>query len=235
MTRAIDPGIFQSLYEAFSSPITERDCGLMCGPHNQRGVPFCCDISVSIPSAYCEEWAYLQASTDLWRPWEEDSHLEGQELHRHLQSGQQLIACQGHLFCQRNYRSIACRAFPFFPYFSSQKVFLGMSYYREYRDRCWVLSHLEEVKRAYIDQFMTVFQALFDLYPRSEGEYQGFSIWVRNQALQEEDQLTLLTPHREAVLIDPQTEAMQPVNVRDLPAFGPYDIIRKMPFPGELK
>ena len=231
----IDPALFGRIYQYFSAPVTRLDCGKKCGPHNLRGAPFCCDLDHSIPAAYQKEWEYLQSSTDLWRRWEEKTPGQERQLRRHLQEGQQLIGCKGHRFCQREYRSIACRAFPFFPYLSSQGEFLGLSYYREYRDRCWVISHLDQIEEDFLARFVKAFKELFSLYPDSRRAYQGYSRQVRRQTAQKGEQLVLLKPSKEAWQIDPQTEKETAVKLDDLPAFAPYDIIRQMPFPDELE
>jgi len=64
------------LYAAFAMPATDEDCGLRCAPYNEGGVPFCCDPRHAVPTAYREEWAYLQAHTDLWRLWQDDDPAE---------------------------------------------------------------------------------------------------------------------------------------------------------------
>ena len=156
---------FAALYTGFSAPIAALDCGEKCAPYNERGVPFCCDTRHVLPSAYQAEWEYLQAGTNLWHEWHStDPHLE-LEIHAAAPEGQVLIECLGHRLCQRGYRSIACRAFPFFPYLTREGEFIGLSYYWEYEDRCWVISHLAAVSSEYAGQFFVAFDALFSAYP----------------------------------------------------------------------
>src|SRR5512138_614049 len=68
----LEAGDVRALYSAFDSPITALDCGRKCAPHNPSGKPFCCDICQAVPAAYKSEWAYAQATTDLWHAWRED-------------------------------------------------------------------------------------------------------------------------------------------------------------------
>src|SRR5512137_178239 len=106
---------FPSLYACFSSPLATVDCGERCAPYNERGVPFCCDTRHAVPTAYLEEWDYLRDSTNLWRRWEGKTPAETSRLASLAPEGQVLIACLGHVHCQREFRSLACRAFPFYP------------------------------------------------------------------------------------------------------------------------
>ena len=59
----------QALYDGFRTPIASVDCGQQCAPYND-GVPFCCDTCHAVPTAYLDEWAYLQDNTELWYLWE---------------------------------------------------------------------------------------------------------------------------------------------------------------------
>ena len=66
------PLFIEDLYNAFSEPLTDLNCGEKCGPYNDYGVPVCCDIQLLIPAAYDLEWAYLGKATDLWHLWHGD-------------------------------------------------------------------------------------------------------------------------------------------------------------------
>src|SRR5262245_38603590 len=114
----------RSIYNGFHSPIAEFDCGKKCAPHNPSGKPFCCDICQAVPAAYKSEWKYLQPSTDLWHEWrgnecEETTSTEIVHLEADLPKNMVLLACLGPSQCQRDFRALSCRQFPFFPYVSS--------------------------------------------------------------------------------------------------------------------
>ncbi len=145
----IKPVFFDSLYADFQSPISTFDCGDRCAPHNEYGAPFCCDTRHAVPTAYESEWRYLQENTNLWHLWQADTPAETSRLQQETPPGQVLIECLGHPLCQRDYRSLTCRAFPFFPYLTSQGTFIGLSYYWEYEDRCWVISNFQVVNQTY--------------------------------------------------------------------------------------
>src|SRR5512134_3820207 len=106
-----EPADFAALYSRFNAPIAAFDCGAKCSPYNERGVPFCCDVNHALPTAYQPEWEYLQASTDLWRPWD-GSGRRSRQLQAEVPDHQHAIVCLGHTRCQRDYRAIVCRSFP---------------------------------------------------------------------------------------------------------------------------
>jgi hypothetical protein len=229
------PEFFQELYRLFSAPITDLDCGKKCGPFNDRGVPFCCDIQHTVPAALQEEWDFLQPSTDLWRLWEGSSSTETQELIAELQEGHILLVCQGYKLCQRPFRTLSCRAFPFFPYLDQNGVFLGLSYYQDYREECWVISNLEAVSSQFIEEFTAGFKRLFEVYPELKEGYQRYSELIRDQTREELERIVLLQPGPRFFLLDPSSEILQEIEAGSLPAFGPYQIIKDMPFPDELE
>ena len=83
--------------------------------------------------------------------------------------GQKLIVCKGHEQCQRNFRSLICRSFPFFPYLSRQGELIGLSYFWDFEDRCWIISNLNSVSQEFRSQFMLVYDFLFEQTPETKG------------------------------------------------------------------
>ncbi len=136
---------FAGLYARFQAPLAALDCGQRCAPYNEGGAPFCCDTRHAVPAAYLAEWSYLQANTDLWHLWEGRTLGETEQLEALAPEGQVLIACLGYQLCQRDFRSLTCRAFPFFPYLTRQGQFIGLSVYWEYEECCWVINNLQVV------------------------------------------------------------------------------------------
>ncbi len=224
---------FASLYTLFDAPIAALDCGQKCAPYNEYGAPFCCDTRHAVPTAYHAEWEYLRSSTDLWHVWQADTHEETDRLRAEAPEGQVLIECQGHLKCQRPFRSLVCRAFPFFPYITSSGQFIGLSYYWEYEDRCWVISHLDVVTPAYIAGFVAAFDLLFAWMP-SEREIFGYhSDVMRRYYRHRRRPLPLL--HRSGAFCEalPRRAEIRPADPLQWPKFGPYAIADSLPFPGE--
>ncbi len=222
---------FAAFYDHFDRPVTPFDCGERCAPYNERGVPFCCDTAHAVPAAYTEEWEYLQANTDLWRPWQGRTRRETNRLRRQAPEGQVLVACKGHQLCQRSFRSITCRAFPFFPYLTEQGEFMGMSYYWEYEDCCWVISNLSEVDQEYRRQFIDAFEALFSTYPEEKENFRQFSGLMRRVFGRRRRAIPLLHRNGFAYKVTPHNGRLRRVALETLPKFGLYKIAADLPFP----
>jgi hypothetical protein len=227
-------GDIAQLYARFESPIAALNCGDRCAPHNERGVPFCCDLTHAIPAAYQAEWAFLQEKTDLWRLWKGEDKDMAVEIQDQTPEGQVLIACRGHALCQRGFRSISCRSFPFFPYIDSRDEFIGLSYYWEYEDRCWVISNLSVVSFQYCSEFIAAYEALFEWFPEEKDTYQRHAERMRETFARRRRRLPLLHRDGYTAKISPQSERMQRVPIESLPKFGPYRIAAGLPFPDEL-
>ncbi len=229
------PGDFAALYARFRSPVAALDCGSRCSPYNENGVPFCCDTRHAVPTAYAAEWEYLQAHTDLWHPWEAPDSAETARLQAQTPAGQVLIACLGHTLCQRDFRSLTCRAFPFFPYLDREGEFLGLSYYWEYEDRCWVISHLEAITSAYRQEFISAYDLLFSRMPHERESFRHHSAVMRRVFGRRRRAVPLLHRNGEAYKITPSNGRLRRVPLESLPKFGPYRIAGELPFPEEMQ
>jgi len=227
------PQDFVALYARLAMPVTDEDCGLRCGPYNEGGVPFCCDPRHAIPTAYQEEWAYLQAHTDLWRLWEDDDPEEIRRLWEEIPRYQVPIVCRGVVHCQREFRSLVCRAFPFFPYISRQNELLGLTYYWQYEDRCWVISHLGRVRPDFRQAMLDVYRTLFAWYPQERETFRHQSTMMRRVFGRRHREIPLL--HRDGFmyLLHPRTEALRPVDPSSLPKHGVYALAAMLPFEDE--
>lgn len=220
------PGAYRRLYDSFNAPVTAIDCGTMCAPHNPSGKPFCCDICHSVPAAYQSEWVYLRENTDLWHEWRQaecnQPPGEAQNLREQTPAHMLLLACQGPAHCQRPFRALSCRQFPFFPYLTSAGRFIGLAYDWEFEPVCWVISNLAQVTAEFRGEFVSTFDRLLAdwgddfkaYYLRSEQMRAHFSECKRRIPLLHRD-----GSHR---LISPNSERMQRVSPERLPKFGPY-------------
>jgi hypothetical protein len=224
---------FKSLYESFHTPISLMDCGKKCAPYNDYGIPFCCDTKHVVPAAYADEWNYLKKRTNLWHTWE----AEGKDLRDHLvkqvPDGVFLLECLGHNNCIRSFRTITCRSFPFYPYITIDGDFLGMSYYWEYEDRCWVINNLDQVSKRYRSEFTSAHETLFKTYPFELDNYRYHSIIHRRVFGKRKEKIPLLHKNGGNYLISTQNNKLQPVDLASLKKFGPYEIAATMPFPDE--
>lgn len=233
MESKLDRETIITLYTTFDAPPTALDCGEKCAPHNDYGVPFCCDSGQTVPAAYTSEWVYLQVNTDLWHLWESDDEEHANLLRRETPEGMALIECRGHKNCQRRYRSIACRSFPFFPYITRSGKFIGLSYYWEYEDRCWLISHLDRVTQTYREEFIRAYDTILACLPQERENFGHYAETMRQRFAQENRSIPLLHRDGGMYVLSPQDEQLTPIQADDLPKFGVYQLAAEMPFADE--
>jgi len=217
----------RGLYDRFSSPITALDCGKKCAPHNPSGKPFCCDICHAVPATYKSEWAYLQKNTDLWHKWRGDEcgdlkPVEKAEIKSSIPKNMTLLACLGPSQCQRDFRALSCRQFPFFPYVTSEYRFVGLAYEWEFETTCWVISNLSRVTRAYRDEFVQMYDHLFAMFQDEFENYAFHSERMRTEFIKRRRRIPLLHRNGKSYLISPSSERMYLAAQSSLPKFGPY-------------
>jgi len=220
------PPDFRALYDGFNASITDVDCGLMCAPHNSSGKPFCCDICQAVPAAYREEWNYLQPRTDLWHVYRGDecpgTGNDPVALLADTPEHMLLLACKGPVHCQRNYRAVSCRQFPFFPYISVDYRFIGLAYEWAFEETCWVISNLGRVTDAYRREFVVTYETLFEHYPQDFDSYAILSDQMRARFIEKRRRIPLLHRNGGYYLISPVSGRKRKVKAEDLPRFGVY-------------
>jgi len=239
---AIRPDEIRKFYANFAAPIAHFDCGEKCASHNESGKPFCCDICHAVPTGYTCEWEYLISNTDLWYEWkaeqctdtQEEAEAEVKRLRKETPDTMVLMECLGPEQCQRDYRALTCRQFPFFPYIDSQGNFLGISHYWEYEEVCWVINHLEVVTSEYIRQFVQAFEFIFSRMPDEFENYKTHSEVTRDEMIEKKRALPLLHRNGYAYKISPHNERMRRVSVEKFPKFGPYKLAATMAFADEV-
>lgn len=224
----LDAQEIRKLYEGFDAPITRLDCGQKCAPHNPSGKPFCCDICHAVPAAYQSEWAYLQPNTDLWHEWRGDecenspSSRERARLRAETPANMTLLACLGPQRCQRDFRALSCRQFPFFPYVSADFRFVGLAYEWEFESKCWVVSNLGRVSARYREEFVRTYDRLLALFQDEFESYAAHSEEMRAHFLERKRRIPILHRNGGVYLLSPASERMVRVEVGKLPKFGPY-------------
>jgi hypothetical protein len=223
------PADIRAIYNNFDSPIAKFDCGKKCAPHNPNHKPFCCDICHAVPAAYKSEWTYLRATTDLWHRYRRDECDDSRvpEADRaitdsDLPSGMLSLACLGPDQCQRENRLLSCRAFPFFPYITSDYRFLGLAYEWEFESVCWVISNLGQVTDAYRAEFIRTFDYLLATFDNIFENYAFHSERMRAHYGSRKKRFPLLHRNGRAYLVSPISERTQRVEVLSLPRFGFY-------------
>ena len=203
------------IYAHFAAEMTAFDCGKFCAPHNPSGKPYCCDICQAVPAAYVQEWEYLQKNTDLWHLWRGDECSEdatdSSVLMSETPEHMLLLACKGPAHCQRQFRAISCRQFPFFPYISTGYRFLGLAYEWEFEQTCWVIRNLGAVTAAYRREFIQVYDELFTLWQDDLASYAIHSDQMREHYAAQRRRFPLLHRNGSFYLVSPVNERMQRV------------------------
>jgi hypothetical protein len=226
-TSDLESSDFRALYDGFSSPIAELDCGRKCAVHNPSGKPFCCDICHAVPAVYESEWKYLEPSTDLWHKWRADECGEttpedAARLRADTPKGMVLLACLGPSLCQRDFRALSCRQFPFFPYVTSNYRFIGLAYEWQFEPVCWVISNLAEVTAKYREEFLRTHDRLFALFQEEFEHYVYHSERLRAEFVRCKRRFPLLHRNGGYYLVSPGSERLERVEADRLPRSGFY-------------
>jgi len=187
------------LYQKFNAPICSIDCGEKCRVNNPNGVPFCCDITHAIPAVYDQEAEFYHGRTDLWFAY--DGEQTGEDLD--LPIGMRLMQCLGAAKCQRDFRSLSCRQFPFYPYVSAEYEFLGLAIEWEFRGKCWLYEHTDLVTNEYREQFVAVYDEIFAFDQDIFENYAEHSENARTAHQQAGEKLFVLGRDGAAMWIDP--------------------------------
>lgn len=217
---------FRRLFDTFDEPVTAFDCGQKCAPHNPSGKPFCCDICHAVPVAYKQEWDYLQKNTDLWHEWRGDECAEDPadptSLREQTPENMLLLACKGPAHCQRQFRSVSCRQFPFFPYITADDRFVGLAYEWAFESTCWVISNLWSVTEAYRTAFIKTYDELFNQWPDEFENYAVTSMEMREHFLAQKRRIPILHRNGGYYLLSPGSERLERVLPDRFHRFGPY-------------
>ncbi len=217
---------FRRLYDRFDENVTAFDCGAHCAAFNPGDIPVCCDICQAVPAAYQQEWEYLHRNTDLWHAWRgdecPDDATDPSELFAGTPEHMLLLACKGVSFCQRQFRAISCRQFPFFPYITSDYRFLGLAYEWVFEETCWVISHLEAVRDAYREEFVRTYDELFNLWLNDLESYAIHSQEMRAHFAAQKRRIPILHRNGGFYLLSPRSERLYRVQAQELRRFGVY-------------
>jgi hypothetical protein len=221
MARAkITAGDFAVLYDGFTAAVSRFDCGRKCAPLN-NGEPVCCSTRNAVPVVHKVEFDLLKGRTDLWSKFTPYDHATRQIV-AELTSDCMAIHCRGARFCERDNRTLACRGFPFYPYLTRERQFIGVGTYWVFEDRCWMMSNLEIVDRAFVDQFIATYEALF-LKDESEFKtYVDFSASARRVYSRWKRRIALLGRQGELLIVDPSTGAVRPGRRSEFPKAEPF-------------
>ena len=216
----ITPADFATLYEGFNAPVSRFDCGRKCAPLND-GEPVCCSTQNAIPVVHKVEFDLLKTRTDLWSKFKPYDYATRQIVEE-LTNDCMAIHCKGARHCERDNRTIACRGFPFYPYLTRQREFVGIGTYWVFEDRCWMMSNLDIVDAKFVREFIATYEALF-FKDQSEYEtYVDFSATARRVYSRWKREIPLLGRKGELLIVTPSTGEIRPGRKRDFPKAAPF-------------
>ncbi len=211
---------FQRIYDRFSAPISKFDCGQHCSPLN-GGSPVCCSTEHAVPVAHKVEWHLLKERSDLWhtfKPYDAATRQIVNELAHDCCA----IECKGPRFCERDNRTLACRAFPFFPYITRDDQTLGLSVYWIYEDRCWVISNLAKVDTLFVNQCLDAFAILFAADREEYETYREQSASMRRVFTRWKRPIPILTREGTALNVLPGGKGTRATKAAAFPKLGAY-------------
>jgi hypothetical protein len=196
---AATPEDYARVYARFTAPVSRFDCGRRCAPHNE-GMPVCCSADHAVPIVDKAEYALLKSRTDLWRDYV-PKDAAGRKIVADMHASCEAVECKGVQFCERDNRSMACRAFPFFPYFTREKKLVGLAYYWDFEDRCWMLFAVDEDERNGMIEHSASIRRVFTR---------------RNQII------PLVGLEGGFFAVEPRTHVIRPARVDEFRRHGPY-------------
>jgi hypothetical protein len=221
---AAKPEDFARIYERFQAPIARFDCGRKCAPLN-GGEPVCCSSKNAVPLVQRSEWRLLRSRTDLWRrfePYDGPSRKLVDGLHRSCAA----IECKGVAFCERENRSMACRAFPFYPYITREGAFAGLAYYWDFEHSCWVISNLRVVDPAFVREFVVAHEMLFAADRDEFDTFKQQSASMRRVFSRRNRIIPLIGRGGGFFKVLPKSGRIVPADPRRFPRHGPFKSAR---------
>lgn len=217
------PEHFGEIFKKFTANVSRHDCGKYCAPLN-GGVPVCCDTENAVPVAHKAEFNWLKSRTDLWRRYvPPKGDKSGQEIIDDLPDNCAAIACKGARFCERDNRSLSCRAFPFFPYITKEREFFGLAHYWNFEDKCWLVSNLKVIEKSFIDEFVVAMNRVFELDPEEFDMFRDHAAYMRRVFTRKKRIIPILGRDGKYYKIKPGSDGrIVPAKLSDFEPIGPY-------------
>jgi hypothetical protein len=212
--------LYRRIYERFTAPVSQFDCGRKCAPHN-GGTPVCCSTEHAVPILDKAEFALLKTRTDLWRAYK-PTDAEGRAIVADMHEETCAAECKGAAHCERENRTMACRAFPFFPYITRENEIFGLSYYWVFEDRCWVISHLEIVTPEFVRDCLAAYEAIFAEDRLEYDVNRDQSAAMRRVFTRWNRVIPLIGRDGGSFVVEPRTHKVRPARPDEFPRHGPY-------------
>ncbi|HSM24334.1 MAG TPA: hypothetical protein VK856_05675, partial [Anaerolineaceae bacterium] len=99
--------------------------------------------------------------------------------------------------------------FPFFPYITNDFRFIGLAYDWEFENKCWVISHLDQVSDPYRQEFVMAFDEIFNFWPEEMESYVIKSEEMRAVFLQRNQRIPILHRNGNNFLLSPKDESIR--------------------------
>ena len=217
---AAKPEDFARIYKRFEAPIARFDCGRKCAPLN-GGEPVCCSAKNAVPLVLKSEWQLLKSRSDLWhrfKPFDAASRKMVDGLHHSCTA----IECKGVAFCERENRSMACRAFPFYPYITREGEFAGLAYYWDFEHSCWVISNLQIVDPAFVREFVERARDAVRGRPRRVRDLQAAIANMRRVFSRRRRIIPLIGRDGGFLKVLPKSGRIVPADPKRFPKHGPF-------------
>jgi len=211
---------YAHIFDNFTANVVPLDCGKKCAPLND-GVPVCCDVGHAVPIMDKKEFKLLRSRSDLWRKYKPETD-DGNDIVESLHDDCVACECKGARFCERDNRSLSCRAFPFFPYIDKHGDFIGMATYWTFEDRCWVISNIKKVTAEFVSEFFDAYTHLFTEKPDEFDVFKDYSATMRRVFSRKGRSIYIVDRARKFHAIKPKGKGMARVKKRDLPKYEPY-------------
>ena len=212
--------LYRRVYEKFQAPVSRFDCGKYCAPLN-GGQPVCCDTRDAIPIVDRAEWELLKSRTDLWSLFKPRC-ATGREIVDSLHEQCRAVECKGAAHCERDNRSMACRAFPFFPYITRERAVIGLTGYWNFEDRCWVLSNLGVVTPQFVAECLEAYETIFAEDPAEFEVYRQLAVTMRRTFTKRDRIIPLIGRDGAYRAIEPRTHHLRPAILAEFGRHGPY-------------
>jgi hypothetical protein len=218
--KSIRVDVYRTLYDNFQAPVTRFDCGKHCAPLN-NGSPVCCSAEHAVPIVDKWEFELLESRSDLWRlytPKDADGRKIVEDMHEDCLA----VECKGAAFCERDNRSLACRAFPFFPYITRENEIIGVAYFWGFQELCWVINHLELVTPEFVRECLAAYQAVFDNDPEEFKANRDLSADMRRQFTRKNRIIPVIGKDGGYYAVEPRTHTLRPAKIEEFERHGPY-------------
>lgn len=217
----ITPEHFGDVYRQFNASISKYDCGRKCAPLN-GGQPVCCTTGHAIPVVHKSEYQLLKSRTDLWYDYKPND-ATSRKIVKELPRNSCAIECKGAAFCERDNRTIACRAFPFFPYYNKQGEMLGLSVYWTFEDRCWMIYRLDLAEPAFVKEMAAAFEKIFAFDPEELENMKSHSASARRVHSRWNRPIPIIgRDDGKLYKVMPRTHELRPAKASDFKAQGAY-------------